>query len=907
MIAIRSFIVTLLLAGYVLTVPFARQAAAWDIYEPLFGFVTVPGHPRGDDVGADPRVLGNVLRHSNVTCLRTSLEELEATPLAGRLGIGYIWGSIEEKWIELYNREGYFHFIFENEPDGTAAANPLWAEQYMARLNATYPRVKAVSPDNKIIGGNLLTPNFDKFYALGFKDSSDIVGYHNYSNDPRSGINMAAIPPIREQMEEAGDGDKLIFLGEGWGPARELPGLKRMFPDAGISAQELQMLRDFVVNGYWSIVTPRHNYKPEWIMGVLFFTLNDNWGGQGWAARAQPRFDDAGRVTTYFVDGYDVGLNIFPTFYNGGLVDHHGNAKDNLLDIFPGNGLALANSGFEHYEPLKPRLAASWLSTSPDNLFQVDHSVYRGGSRSQRITLDGRPVVIFQDTLKRSVAQSDTCTIRVWVRGDGSQEIRRSGAYLEMEFRTPGGVELATARTQLKRVGDSWQSLEVSGVAPPGSDHIRVRFGTEGGQGTLWLDDFLLWKGKRATGTINGYVLDEERRVVPGAVVATETGGYRAIAGKDGFFEIGDVQAGVYHITAQSDGYTSHTVLSQVVIPGRVRAMGFTLHRVDDTLASALRVTDPAVGETLKIEFTPPAGAYDHLRIYRSTDPGQLGELAADNVQGSPYYDTGLQDGIRYSYTIRTVKDGKESDNNNHAYGIPTGGITVNAYSAYPVAMWGHFGDTYGQTFKAPFTGHITSASAMPGFAGGPAGTELTFTFYEDGPGGRQIGPAGTVAAAGNAESTATWPAGALPVEEGRTYYMRLTGAREFTAYRGGQTYPDGEFYIDDKPVHGSDIWGTIRVVKPGPVKAEGLKARLRTSGEIEVRWTTVAPVDSVLEVMLPKGDGWQAFPARSEDGKIHSVTLPGESRDATLRVRTVREGLPEGVSLEYPLRILLR
>lgn len=615
-----------------MTVPSARQAAAWDIYEPLFGFVTVPGHPRGNDVRADPRVLGNVLKHSNVTCLRTGLEELETAPLDDRVGIGYIWGNIEEKWIELYNREGYFYFIFDNEPDGTAGANPQWAEQYMARLNATYPRVKAVNPENKVIGANLLTPRLDRLYALGLKDVSEVIGYHNYSNDPRSGINMNAIPPIREQPADAGDGDKLIFLGEGWGPARELSGLKRMFPDAAVSAQELQMLRDFVANGYWSIVTPRYNCKPEWIMGVLFFTLNDNWGGQGWAARAEPRFDDTGKVTTYFVDGYDVGLNIFPTFYNGGLVDHPGNAKDNLLDIFPGNGLALANSGFEHYEPMKPHLAASWLSASADDHFQVDHSVYRGGSRSQRIILDGRPVGIFQDTLKRSVTQAETYTARVWVRGDGSRGVTRSGAYLEMEFRTPGGAEFATVRTQLKRVGNGWQSMEVSGVAPPGSDYIRVRFGTEGGRGTLWLDDFLLWKGKSATGTINGYVLDEERRVVPGAVMATETGGYRAVSGEDGFFEMSGVQAGVYHITAKSDGYTSHTALSQVVIPGKVRAMGFTLHRGDDTLASAIRVTDPAVGGTLKIEFTPPAGVYDHLRIYRSTDPGQLGELAADNV-----------------------------------------------------------------------------------------------------------------------------------------------------------------------------------------------------------------------------------------------------------------------------------
>lgn len=195
----------------------------------------------------------------------------------------------------------------------------------------------------------------------------------------------------------------------------------------------------------------------------------------------------------------------------------------------------------------------------------------------------------------------------------------------------------------------------------------------------------------------------------------------------------------------------------------------------------------------------------------------------------------------------------------------------------------------------------------MPGFAGGPAGTDITFTFYEDGPGGKQIGPAETVAAVGNSESTATWPAGALPVEEGRTYYMRLTGAREFTAYRGGETYPDGEFYIDDKPVHGSDIWGTIRVVQPGPVKAEGINARERSGGEIEVQWSTVVPVESVLEIMLPGGDGWQTHSSQSIDGKSHMVTLPGESRDATIRVRTNREGLPEGVSLEYPVRTLFR
>lgn len=872
-------------------------------YEPAFGFVSVPGELGSDDTGVDPRILGNALRHSSATCIRAGIEEIDSLELGSRLGIGYIWGGVSESIIRSYNRAGYYHFIFENEPDGTGAANPNWAPQYMDRLKRTYLLIKAIDPSNKMISGNLLNPKFDLMYSLGFKDVSDVIGYHNYSNDPRTGINMAALPPVRKQMEEAGDGAKQIFLGEGWGPARELPGLKRLFPDSPVTPAEIRMLRDFVVNGYRSIVTPTHDYDPEWLLGVLFFTLNDNWGGQAWAGRAQPRYDESGKVTTYFVDGYDVGLDIFPHFYNGGLLDINGNAKDNLMDVFPGRGLALANSGFEYVEPGESRAAAEWIPSSSGSALSVDSSIRRNGRRSQRLDLSGPSLSLHQDSLHGSVSGGGRYSASVWVK---CFQVEGAGARLEMCFLAPDGRVLGKDHASRAVAGSTvWTRLSVEAAVPPDADRLRIRLVAKGKSGIVWFDDAIasLAAGS-AKGRIDGYVLDERREPVPGAVVSTTSGGFVGMADSEGFFSIEGVTPGVYDVIASRSGYSRCEATAQLVLPGKTRPMGFTLPKSDPLEATGVRVRDAGTGGTLEVSFAPPSSEYDSVRVYRSDDPGQLGQLAGETME-SPLWDTGARDGTRYSYTLRAVRAGIESQNNAHAYGIPSAGILSTVYSVYSEAQWGHFGDGYGQTFIASDTGSISSASAMPGFGPGPSGTELTFAILEGGPDGRQIGPARTASAAGNAETSVTWLPGEVQVVRGKRYCLKLTGSRGFAAYRGRDSYEGGCFYIDGESVPESDMWGTVKIVRPKPVDIENVRVRPSQGSGVTATWQTSALSSSAVEV-------WDAARNRlvvrkSLDGLTtdHEVVIEdiGPGRLYWLRVRSTADGAPEALSPYYPLQ----
>lgn len=874
--------------------------------DPYLGFVTVPGDIVGDDMGPDPRILGEAWKFSGATCARAGLDEAQYYPLNGRAGIGYGWDQMSASDIQAYNSQGYMFFIFENEPDGTAQTNPDWAEDYMTRLNRTYPTFKAVSPYNQVIGGNLFSNQYDALYDHGFKNSSDMTGFHCYSNDPATGINIGAVNAVRNEMVSQGDSAKKIFLGEGWGPMRELPGLKRLFPDSPPSAQEIRMLRDFVVNGYWNIVTAKSGYDPGWVWGVLFFTLNDNWGGRDWASRAVPHYDQYGNLSHYTVDGYNVGLDIFPHFYNGGLVDVWGNAKDNVMDVFPGKGLALSNSGFEYYDPAAGEIAAyDWnpkTSPPPAVRYGLDASIRHGGQRSQRVTLSGSTSeYVRTDSVKSSVTPGLTYNASVWARTFELDKGASRGAALKLDFLTSSGTLIGGGVWSAGMDGtQDWTKLSVSATAPSGASKLRVTCAVEGASGRAWFDDACAWQGSAsAKATLSGFVLDDQRNAVAGAAVATASGGYSGVTDAQGHFVISNVEQGVYDISATRAGYREQTASAQVALPGKTRALGYALAKSSQTLATGVRIEDPGVGSTLKLSWVNPTGAFDKIRIYRSSDPGQIGTVAHDNVQNGPIWDTGLQDGVRYSYTFRTVIGGVETTNSQRYYGVPSGGVSKTAYSYYPGADWGHWAGDYGQTFVANMTGYLASASCTPGFGGGGS-TNLTFRVYQGGPSGDQVGTARTILAAGDAEGVATWNQGEVPLVEGQTYYLRVTGSSGFAAYRGGNVYAQGQFYINGAAQSGSDMWSTITIAKTSPVVVMDVTAVEQTPGTLTISWKTNAPAGSQVEI--GQSEAYGSLTGLDATLKTeHAVQVNvGPEMLYHFRVRSARAGLPEAVSLDY-------
>lgn len=352
---------------------------------PVLGFVTVfgesvavPGYEH-DDYGPPPEVLARCISSSGATCVlvgtcggtwrftekedpgdgpsRYDWRAVDAStdpflspkllPISFFFLEGPTWIEDEfasERWRQLAdrfseafvrraNRKGIWHFIFENEPNMLPRKD--WPDYYMRKLKAFYKAAKRVSPRNMVIAGNLseraaAAGHFDLLYDRGFSKYCDIVGHHPYNNDPSKGLDMEDVVCLRQVMVRRGDAHKQIFLGEGWGPKRNVSGVPRQHPGIVPTRKEIETLAAFLRNGYRELTRPREGWDTKWLFGAFFFTLNDNIGGRHWATRGKPV---KGGV---LVDGYFIPKEALrPAFYNGGLVDIWGQPKADLVFRFP--------------------------------------------------------------------------------------------------------------------------------------------------------------------------------------------------------------------------------------------------------------------------------------------------------------------------------------------------------------------------------------------------------------------------------------------------------------------------------------------------------------------------------------------------------------------------------------------
>lgn len=216
-----------------------------------------------------------------------------------------------------------------------------WAQLYVEPLKHIYKAVKAASDQNIVIAGNLSYGGDEvvqELYDAGIKDCFDVLDIHAYSDNPRTGVDIFQVVAAHRAMARNGDSDKKIFLGEGWGCARELPDIKRASHKDPPTQAEIDSLRGFVENGYRNMMTERDIYDPNWLLGARYFTLNDNYGQGQWKGRAKMVDENGDGKTDYIMlDGYKfpADFSIDPKFFNGGLVDFEGKQKDSLLDNFP--------------------------------------------------------------------------------------------------------------------------------------------------------------------------------------------------------------------------------------------------------------------------------------------------------------------------------------------------------------------------------------------------------------------------------------------------------------------------------------------------------------------------------------------------------------------------------------------
>jgi len=493
---------------------------------------------------------------------------------------------IEAMTIHINENYGTVYYVFENEPNISRAPEGWnWADWYIHCLEHFYAAVHRANAqtgfDNKVIAGNLAghsANGFEELYARGLKNISDILGYHAYPYDIRDGVCVEDLARIHEIQVAYGDGDKKIYVSEGWGSGRSA-GFDRSSPDIEPTAQEIENMWLAMTKGWDNVMTPRENWSPEYLWGMKFFCGNDNWGAMNWRKRAIAQYDDHGNIIGFIVDGYWMTPDIAPYFWNGGMMDFYGNSKDCLIHVFPGDGLVFMNPGFElPSEPPKAHLPHFWtpeVDPAPVANYSLDNKIFHGGSRSLKLSqaTPGNNGV-WQLTAKRSAKPGLTYRARVWCRTD---DISGLTAKFYMRFSNLSGTIKSEKHWAEPLTGTAgWRQMEVIATAPSYTSRIEVGCYIEG-VGTAWFDDVTIAEaGQEEIGTVRGYTLDEGQIPVPYCIVRTTTGGYQAVSDENGYYEM-QIPTGTYDFVCRKPGYVPHRVKNQTVAAGKLTFVSFNM------------------------------------------------------------------------------------------------------------------------------------------------------------------------------------------------------------------------------------------------------------------------------------------------------------------------------------------
>lgn len=530
----------------------------------------------------------------------------KAMPGKSRLGYYQMWGTspgwaeldtprfwekfekfVEEQVKYINLNYGEIDIVFENEPNISRAPEGWhWADWYihcLAHFHAAVHRANAVTGiDNKVIAGNLsggAAGGFADLYARGLKNISDVLGIHPYPDNIRDGVKVEDLALMHSIMEQYGDYDKKIWVSEGWGSGRSA-GFDRSSPLVEPSALEIENMWLGLAKGYDNLMTPRPHWDPSYLWGMSFFCANDNWGAQGWRARAIPQKDSGGNIVGFIVDGYWMTPDIAPTFWNGGMYDFYGNSKDALHLLYPGDGLVYMNPGFElRSDPPRDHLPHFWTTQddpAPTGNYDLDDVTYRSGSRCLKLTQTSEgDRGVYQLTAKRSAQPGVGYRARVWCRTDDVSGV--TGRFY-MRFSNQEATYKSQKYWAADVVGDSdWTLMEVVAVAPAFTSRIEVGCYMSGA-GTVWFDDVTIsMTHQQELGVVKGYTLDERQVPVPHSIVATTTGGHQAVSDANGYYEMVDVPSGTYDFICRSAGYVPFRARNQTVAAGKTSFVMFCM------------------------------------------------------------------------------------------------------------------------------------------------------------------------------------------------------------------------------------------------------------------------------------------------------------------------------------------
>lgn len=316
-----------------------------------------------------------------------------------------------------------------------------------------------------------------------------------------------------------------------------------------------------------------------------------------------------------------------------------------------------------------------------------------------------------------------------------------------------------------------------------------------------------------------------------------------------GYYELNDLTPGEYSLGVADLFYFRPKLFSLVpvrngqVTPGdfRLRSGYFVRGRdmSDGPSCREARQTFVATGNVVKVTVWPRGNVRLYCSIHDAETDKQIG-VARDTpsqagvaftwahgevptVKGQRYYLKLRQpDGEPFSLYVASGKAGRAYPLGQAYYdGVAKpdddifsviefdddGLITMCQWQ--PTDGKGQGGTEVGQTFKAigPYINMVTIfATAVEGQY-----AETRFSIHEDGPTGKQIGPAKTsrlwnYRPMGQVFSV-TWQPGEVPVQPGKTYYLKaVTETPGFYAFTNKQNgYPHGQAYFNGVPADPSE------------------------------------------------------------------------------------------------------
>jgi hypothetical protein len=370
--------------------------------------LTAPGedpkfHPTADDQGPPWDIKQCMLAVTGANCGFPHVDWTESEPnppdqngnrtfnwekLQGRLdnvpeghylttGIGFGHGGSwmnqlkeenEAKWWELFEgflteaakyirqRRPFPEDIYYRSPgnEPSLTFRPDWADRHMQPVPHLYDAIKRAHPNNKLIVGALVVGrrgHINELYRAGLKDHFDVLDIHSYDDTGgKAHLSMDQIIETHQVLEEHGDGEKKIWLGEGWAcfplpdridrreRERYEKGLGMSTEPYEYSKEDIEHYRKTIIRGWYNLMTPRETYDPKWMLGASYFCLNDMWGSMGWKKRAIPHYDDQGNIEWWDLDGYHIPYEPFkmePVYRPWGIIDAKGKPKGDIIMNVP--------------------------------------------------------------------------------------------------------------------------------------------------------------------------------------------------------------------------------------------------------------------------------------------------------------------------------------------------------------------------------------------------------------------------------------------------------------------------------------------------------------------------------------------------------------------------------------------